>query len=235
MPSIITIHGNNLDYLPDMEDNSYDLLLDDPQYGIKESAHRNISRSKLAKTKLYRKEIWDQEIPPQEYFDHAFRVSKHQIIFGINYFLGRRNIPFSSGRIIWDKVNGESNFSDCEIAYSSFHHSTRMFRFMWNGMLQGKSCSEGHLMQGNKGFNQKRIHPTEKPVELYKWILLKYAKKGYRILEAHAGSFSLALAVEYFNKHHDMELHLTSIEKDQVYYNDGTKRLKEKQQQAVLI
>jgi site-specific DNA-methyltransferase (adenine-specific) len=174
-------------------DKFFDLLIADPQYGIKESAHRNISRTKLAKTKMYRKEFWDFDIPSQEDFDEMFRISKNQIIFGINYFLGKRDIPFSSGRIIWDKCNEGTNFSDCEIAYCSFHHSTRLFRFLWNGMLQG-TAGDGAKMQGNKKLNQKRIHPTEKPIPIYSWILRKYAKPGDKIVDTHLGSGSSQIA-----------------------------------------
>jgi site-specific DNA-methyltransferase (adenine-specific) len=174
-------------------DKFFDLLIADPPYGIKESAHRNLSHTKLAKTKMYRKEFWDFEIPSQEDFDEMFRISKHQIIFGINYFLGKRDIPFSSGRIIWDKCNGGTNFSDCEIAYCSFHHSTRLFRFMWNGMMQGIP-GNGSVMQGNKKRNQKRIHPTEKPISIYEWILKKYTKFGDKIADTHLGSGSSQIA-----------------------------------------
>jgi site-specific DNA-methyltransferase (adenine-specific) len=174
-------------------DKFFDILIADPQYGIKESAHRNISRTKLAKTKMYRKEFWDFDIPSQEDFDEMFRISKNQIIFGINYFLGKRNIPFSAGRIIWDKCNGGINFSDCEIAYCSFHHSTRLFRFMWNGMMQG-TPGNGSVMQGNKKKNQKRIHPTEKPIAVYEWILKKYAKIGDKIADTYLGSGSSQIA-----------------------------------------
>jgi site-specific DNA-methyltransferase (adenine-specific) len=177
----------------EFSDKFFDILIADPQYGIKESAHRNLSRTKLAKTKMYRKEFWDYDIPTQEDFDEMFRISKNQIIFGINYFLGRVNIPFSSGRIIWDKCNGGTNFSDCEIAYCSFHHSTRLFRFMWNGMLQG-TPGNGSIMQGNKKKNQKRIHPTEKPISIYEWILKKYANQGDKIVDTHLGSGSNQIA-----------------------------------------
>ena len=174
-------------------DKYFDILIADPQYGIKESAHRNLSRTKLAKTKMYRKEFWDFDIPSQEDFDEMFRISKNQIIFGINYFLGKRDIPFSSGRIIWDKCNEGTNFSDCEIAYCSFHHTTRLFRFLWNGMLQG-TPGNGAKMQGNKKFNQKRIHPTEKPIPIYLWILKKYANLGDKIVDTHLGSGSSQIA-----------------------------------------
>ncbi|KGQ40309.1 DNA methylase [Gallibacterium anatis] len=125
-----------------------------------------------------------------DYFEELFRVSKHQIIWGVNYF----NYTFGPGRIIWDKVNGKSSFSDCEIAYCSLHDSVRLFRYMWNGMLQGKSIEEGHVAQGNKRLNEKRIHPTQKTVNLYLWLLQRYAKAGQLILDTHVGSGSSLIA-----------------------------------------
>lgn len=130
------------------------------------------------------------ELPNEEYFNELFRVSEHQIIWGCNYFKWH----FGSGRIIWDKVNGSSSFSDCEIAFCSKHDSVRLFRYMWNGMMQGKSISEGHIMQGNKKLNEKKIHPTQKPIILYKWLLKEYAKEGDNILDTHVGSGSSRLA-----------------------------------------
>jgi site-specific DNA-methyltransferase (adenine-specific) len=117
---------------------------------------------------------------------------KNQIIWGVNYF----DYSFGSGRIVWDKVNGHSSFSDCELAYCSLHDSTRLFRYMWNGMLQGKSISEGHIQQGNKALNEVRIHPTQKPINLYFWLLQNYAKEGDKILDTHVGSASSLIACQ---------------------------------------
>ena len=130
------------------------------------------------------------EVPGEDYFRELFRVSEHQIIWGCNYYKWH----FGPGRIIWDKVNGDSSYSDCEIAYCSKHDSTRLFRYMWNGMMQGKSIAEGHIMQGNKKLNEKKIHPTQKPVNLYKWTLREYANPGDNILDTHTGSGSLRIA-----------------------------------------
>ena len=199
-------------------DKYFDLLLADPPYGIKESAHRNISRSKLAKTRMYRKTVWDLEIPPQEWFDEAIRISKYQIIFGINYFFERKIIPYSAGRIIWDKCNDATNFSDCEIAYCSFHHSTRIFRFMWNGMLQG-TPGDGTKMQSNKKMNQYRIHPTEKPIALYKWILKKYCTPEYKIIDPFGGSMSSVIAAFDFGISE-----MICTEKDPIHYKEAVER-----------
>lgn len=222
----------NMDCVQGMKeyaDNSFDLAIVDPPYGIKESAHRNISRSKLASTTMYRKEFWDFDIPSQEYFDELFRVSKNQIIFGINYFMGRVDIPFSAGRIVWDKRNDGTNFSDCELAYCSFHHSTRIFRFMWNGMMQG-TPGNGTVMQGNKANNQKRIHPTEKPYDLYKWILKNYARPGFNILDTHLGSGSSRIAADQYG-----DVDFTGFEIDKFYFDAQEKRFGEYKQQLVLF
>lgn len=149
---------------------------------------------------------WD--IPGEEYFKELFRISKHQIIWGCNYFRWH----FGPGRIVWDKVNMGSSFSDCELAYCSKHDSVRLLRYMWNGMMQGKSISEGHIMQGNKRLNEKRIHPTQKPVNLYKWTLNEYAKAGDKIFDSHHGSGSLRIACW------DLGFHLTAFENNSIHW-----------------
>lgn len=211
--------GDCLEAMRLMDDNYIDLVITDPPYGIKESAHRNQSRTKLAKTTMFREEFWDHEIPSQEYFDQLFRVSKHQIIWGINYFLEKRDLPVGPGRIIWDKCNLKTNFSDCEIAYCSKHTSTRLFRFMWSGMLQGKSVKEGHIMQGNKKLNEKRYHPTQKPVALYCWLISKYLMPGQLVLDTHTGSGSSLLAYERW------KIPYIAYEIDPHYYKIIKKRL----------
>lgn len=207
----------------------FDLAVVDPPYGIKESAHRNISRTKLCKTKMYKKEFWDYGIPEQEYFDELFRISKNQIIFGINYFIGKVNIPFSAGRIVWDKRNDGTNFSDCELAYCSYHHSTRIFRFMWNGMMQGMP-GNGTVMQGNKANNQKRIHPTEKPYDLYKWIYKTYLPEGGKVIDTHLGSGSNRISADQTGN-----IVFTGFEIDKDYFKAQEKRFKEYKQQLVLF
>lgn len=179
----------NADCLPNMKhypDQYFDLAVVDPPY-FSGPERRSYYGSEISTTKIKRKyypvtDHW--EVPQREYFDELLRISKRYIVFGCNYF----DYVFTPGRIVWDKCNGESTFSDCEIAATNCHDSVRLFRYMWNGMMQGKSMYEGHIMRGNKAQNEKRIHTTQKPLDLYRWIFTKYAKKGDRILDTHVGS-----------------------------------------------
>lgn len=207
-------------------DNYFDLAIVDPPYfsGPEKRKYYGRKVSPIGVKRLYG-ETSEWEVPDKEYFDELFRISKHQIIWGVNYF----DYPFSSGRIIWDKVNGESSFSDCEIAYCSLHDSVRLFRYMWNGMLQGKSISEGHIQQGNKKLNEKRIHPTQKPVNLYRWLIQKYAKEGYKILDTHVGSASSLIAFE------EAGLEYIGFEKDEQIFKSALARLEDFKSQLKLF
>lgn len=197
-------------------DKFFDLAIVDPPYFSGPEKRRYYGRkvSPIGVKRLY-DEVSEWEVPDKSYFDELFRVSKNQIIFGVNYF----DYSFGSGRIVWDKVNGESSFSDCEIAYCSFHDSVRLFRYMWNGMMQGKSISDGHIQQGNKRLNEKRIHPTQKPVNLYRWLIQKYAKEGYKILDTHVGSASSLIAFE------EAGLEYIGFEKDEQIFKSALARL----------
>lgn len=206
-----------------MPDKAFDLAVVDPPYGRKEHGGKCRSGYVLQKngTRLYvsdggyaRKE-WDNSAPHHEYFEELRRVSKHQIIFGCNYFVGEH---FGPGRIVWDKCNGASDQSDCEIAYNSMTDRVDLFRFMWSGMMQGKSVSEGHIMQGNKALNEKRIHPTQKPVALYRWIFQHYAKPGDKILDTHLGSGSSRIAA------YEAGLDFTGYEIDRDYFEKQEER-----------
>lgn len=200
-------------------DKHFDLAIVDPPYfsGPEKRGFYGKKISPIGVQRIYKKtDTW--ELPSKEYFDELFRVSKNQIIWGVNYF---NNYKFGSGRIVWDKVNGKSTFSDCEIAYCSIHDSVRMFRYMWNGMLQGKSIEEGHIAQGNKRLNEKRIHPTQKPVNLYIWLLQKYAKTGQKILDTHVGSGSSLIACE------KLGFNIVGFEISKHYYEQAQSRLSE--------
>ena len=201
------------------EDNYFDLAIVDPPYGIDvgNDARAGLMMKKAAaKRKDYKKKDWDKGVPNQDYFKELFRISKNQIIWGVNYY------PYDflcGGRIYWDKctANGYTN-SDGELAYCSSLNSIKSISIMWNGMLQ-------HDMK-NK---EVRIHPTQKPVKLYEWLLMNYAKKGDKILDTHLGSGSIAIAC------HNLGYDLTACELDAEYYNAAMKRLKQHQQQLTMF
>lgn len=119
---------------------------------------------------------------------------------------------FAPGRIVWDKCKKGTSFSDCELAATDLFNTVRLFRFMWNGMLQGKSVAEGHIMQGNKKLNEQRIHPTQKPVALYDWIFQNYAAPGCRVLDTHLGSGSSRIAA------YEAGVDFIGFEIDPIYY-----------------
>jgi site-specific DNA-methyltransferase (adenine-specific) len=209
---------DNMELMARYEDNYFDLAIVDPPYGIGESSNNNKSRSKLGKSKDYGNKSWDDSAPNISYFLELKRVSKNQIIWGSNHFI--ENIPNanSSCWIVWDKMNGENDFADCELAYCSFKTAVRKISLRWHGMLQ-------HDMK-NK---EVRIHPTQKPVKLYEWLLMNYAKEGDKILDTHLGSGSIAIAC------HNLGFDLTACELDKEYYEAAMKRLKQHQSQQRLF
>lgn len=212
--------------MKEFPDKYFDLAIVDPNYGIGEDGSRNITRSSLVKANSYKAYIGnDKQAPGNEYFKELIRVSKNQIIWGVNYY----DFNLKGGRIVWDKCNGSNDFSDCEIAYCSMHDSVRMFRYMWAGMMQGKSISEGHIQQGNKKLNEVRVHPNQKPVNLYKWLLQQYAKQGDKILSTHVGSASDLIAC------YDMGFESVGFELDEHYYRLASKRLEDHKQQLSLF
>lgn len=207
-------------------DKFFDIAVVDPPYfsGPEKRGYYGRRISPIGVQRSYEpSKAW--EIPREDYFRELERVSKHQIVWGCNYF----DWPFKPGRIIWDKCNQGTDFSDCEIAFSSLHDSVRLYRYMWNGMMQGKSVNEGWIMQGNKAKNEKRIHPTQKPVNLYRWIVQKYIQPGWRLLDTHVGSASSLIAYE------EAHVQYVGFEIDQVRYRDSTKRLREHRAQMTIF
>lgn len=169
--------------MKEFPDKYFDLAIIDPPYGIKEDGKKNARRSKLATTKAYKSYAGgDLQPPDKEYFAELFRVSKNQIIFGANHFISR--IPYDSPCwIVWDKNNGHNDFADCELAWTSFHTAVRKYKYTWHGMIQE-----------NMKNKEYRIHPNQKPVALYEWILNTYAAAGDVILDTHVGSASSLIA-----------------------------------------
>lgn len=227
--SVLEYGYYNMDCMEGMKmfpDKYFSLAIVDPPYfsGPERRKYYGRKVSPIGVKRTYKKlDYWD--VPNEEYFNELFRVSKNQIIWGCNYF----DFHFGPGRIIWDKCNGSSCFSDCEIAYCSLHNSVKLFRFMWNGMMQGKSISEGWVQQGNKKLNEVRIHPTQKPVMLYEWMLQQYAKPNDIILDTHVGSASSLIACHKTG--HDF----VGFEIDEEMYKISKQRLETEQEQLTLF
>jgi site-specific DNA-methyltransferase (adenine-specific) len=202
---------DNMELMSRYPDKYFDLAIVDPPYGIDHAnkagkmAGQQYGNAE-AKKKDYKAKDWDIDIPSLEYFNELKRVSKNYIIWGGNYFA--HLLEPKSGWIFWDKDNGDNNFSDGELAYSSFNYGLRMKKITWNGMIQ--------YDMKNK---EDRFHPTQKPVALYKWILDKYAKEGEKILDTHLGSGSIAIAC------HDYGFDLTACELDKEYFDKAMERL----------
>ena len=181
-------------------DKYFDLAIIDPPYGIGASE----MQMGTGKNKKYKKgKNWDTEPPNKDYFNELFRVSKNQIIFGGNYF----DLPKIKGWIIWDKLlNKEVSFADGEMAWNSFDKVLKIIKYQYSGFL---------------GSDNDRIHPTQKPVKLYKKILHNYAKQGDKILDTHLGSGSSRIAA------YDMSFDFTGYELDKEYFDAQEKRFKD--------
>ena len=189
-----------MEYLSTCEDNAFELAIVDPPYGAVELMH-----SGSGKRELSNEMRWDQR-PQQAYFDEVRRVAQHQIVWGANYFIN--NLPRSSRWVCWDKGKLH-NFPEFELAWMSFDKPSRMFRY--------------HRVDAYINDIDIKIHPTQKPVKLYEWLLINYAKKGDRILDTHLGSGSIALAC------HNLNYNLVGCELDEDYYKAACKRLKQHQ------
>ncbi len=212
----------NMDCMEGMKqypDKFFDLAVVDPPYfsGPEKRGFYGSAVSATGVPRVMYPMVNSWEIPSAAYFAELERISKKYIIWGCNYF----DYHFAPGRIVWDKCNGESSFSDCEIATTNCHDSVRLIRYMWNGMMQGKSISEGHVMQGNKSLNEKRIHPTQKPVNLYRWIFREYAKVGDKIIDTHLGSGSSRIAAFEFG------LDFVGLEIEKVFFERQEERFAE--------
>jgi site-specific DNA-methyltransferase (adenine-specific) len=206
----ITItNEDNMDMMSRYPDKYFELAIVDPPYGIGEDGAKK--RTKPSRPNSYNRKPkytaknWDNSAPSKYYFIELLRVCKNVIIWGANHFI--ENIPNqnSSCWIVWDKKNEGSDFADCELAWSNMKTTVRKYTVhKFEGTRGGKDC----------------IHPTQKPVKLYKWILDKYAKEGDKILDTHLGSGSIAIAC------HDYGFELTACELDKEYYEASIKRIK---------
>jgi site-specific DNA-methyltransferase (adenine-specific) len=223
MEGINLIHGDSLQALKGYADNHFDVAIVDPPYGIgvNKGGHSLAGNGDFkggnfkVKATKYAGGEWDNERPTNEYFIELLRVSKNVIIWGGNYFADL--LPASSCWIVWDKDNGTSYQADCELAYTSLDTAVRKYSFRWWGLLQE-----------NMKDKEKRIHPTQKPVQLYKWLLENYTNENDLILDTHLGSGSIAIACHY------MKRNLIGYEIDKEYYDAACKRFKEQTSQQAL-
>jgi site-specific DNA-methyltransferase (adenine-specific) len=212
---MITItNEDNMELMKRYEDNYFDLAIVDPPYGIDIDKRQDSLAGKQignngGKYKKYHKTDWDSNVPTNEYFNELKRVSKEQIIWGGNYFF---NVNLT-GVIIWNKgANGI--FKEGEMAKTSINTFA----------IHCISRADAYINKCDS-----KIHPTQKPTQLYEWLLMNYAKKGNKILDTHLGSGSIALAC------HNLGYNLTACELDPTYYNNALKRLKNHQNQLTMF
>jgi len=218
LDKMLITNEDNMELMARYEDNHFDLAIVDPPYGIGAS-EMNMG---TGKKKWKKGKRWDKNIPKKEYFEELKRVSINQIIWGVNYFEGNK---LEGGRIIWNKLGKNigrrkpaPSFSECEIAFTSFHKTIKMYSYTYIGNVQG---NDYQILWSNTN----KIHPTQKPVKLYEWLLMNYAKEGDKILDTHLGSGSIALAC------HNLGFDLTACELDTEYFNKAIERIEQHKSQ----
>jgi len=194
------------------DDNQFDLAIVDPPYGInadkKNSIKKMQSKKSAGLSKDYGNQDWDSAVPNDDYFVELKRVSKKQIVWGANFF------NLQGGMLYWHKQVTMPTYSQGELAWLSWLNKVDYVNIAWHGMIQ--------YDMSNK---EIRIHPTQKPIKLYEWLLINYAKEGDKILDTHLGSGSIAIAC------HNLGYDLEGYELDKDYYEAATKRLKQHQSQ----
>lgn len=207
---------DNMQLMARYPDNYFDLAIVDPPYGIdadvKNSTDKMQTKKSATKSKKYGSQLWDSDIPTDEYFDELKRVSKKQIIWGANYF------GLVGGMIYWHKNVTMPTYSTGELAWVSWLNKLDFVNISWHGMIQQDMVNK-----------ETRIHPTQKPVALYKWLLDKYAKQGDKILDTHLGSGSIAIAC------HDYGFDLTACELDKEYFDKAMQRINNHTSQTKLF
>tara|TARA_R100000149_G_C5877509_1_gene141495 strand:- start:1728 stop:2351 length:624 start_codon:yes stop_codon:yes gene_type:complete len=200
-----------MDLMARYEDNYFDLAIVDPPYGLGIDGQKENKKGKQSDRKYHKQKQWDNKIPDKKYFNELERVSKNQIIWGANYFV-KHLTKGTKGWVVWFKGQTGLTMSDCELAYSSFNCATRVVNINRVDLLK-----------------QNTIHPTEKPIRLYQWLLENYAKENDKILDTHLGSGSIAIAC------HNLGYEITGCELDKEYYEAAMKRIEQHKQQQRLF
>lgn len=197
---------DNMEAMAKMPDKAYDLAIIDPPYGLVRFSNKVELSNRICKTAKIN--TWDIK-PTQEYFAELFRVSQYQIIWGSNNF----QLPSSEYFIVWDKMQTVNNFASAELAYTNIRTPAKVFRYAIHKEIATRI----------------KIHPTQKPIKLYEWLLRNYAKEGDKILDTHLGSGSIAIAC------HNMGFDLDAYELDKDYYEAAVKRLNDHKAQGTLF
>jgi site-specific DNA-methyltransferase (adenine-specific) len=199
-----------MEYMKTLPNNSFDLAIVDPPYGI-DAANMTMGKGSANDLGVHKKKNWDKAIPQKEYFDELFRISKNQIIWGGNYFLDY--LGNTRCVLIWDKLDYNSDFAAFEMAWTSFD----------------KNCKTFQRARSAQGDATGKIHPTQKPIKLYEWLLTNYAKQGDKILDTHLGSGSHAIACN------NLDFELVGCELDKDYFEAACKRIKDEASQERLF
>jgi len=212
---------DNMEFMATISDNYYELAIVDPPYGIgsgvqKQSVSKRKGRQNgFVSSGTLQSKNWDSHIPKPEYFKELFRISKNQIIWGGNYF----PLPLTNSWIIWNKLQSLETRSDGEMAWSSFKKTLKIVPLLQDGFKRGQNVGYNQPIIYNKPYSGKQtIHPTQKPIALYKWLLQKYAQKGDKIFDSHVGSGSSRIAC------YDLGYDFTGCEIDKDYWEAQEKR-----------
>lgn len=207
MQNIVITNEDNLILMSRYPDNYFDLAIVDPPYGLGMGTVSIPSEKNTNTQQKFYKDLkskrWDENTPNKEYFDELKRVSKNQIVWGGNYMA--EHLGNTKCIIIWDKMTYIPTMSQFEFAFCSFNKHPKMVKV--------------------NSTDIDRMHPTQKPIKLYEWILNKFAKQGDQILDTHLGSGSIVIAIDNMNKIKKMNLTLTACEIDKQYYDKAIKRI----------
>jgi len=226
--------GDCLEIMKSIPDKSIDLVLTDPPYGIgRANNNKTIGKNKSRKNSLtirtdYKNNIWDNSTPDKIYFDEIIRISKHQIIWGANYFIDK--MPYNSKCwLIWDKVDTIPTYSDGEMAWTNFDKPLKIIPLIHSGFKRGQKIGKDSKIIYNIPFSGAMdIHPTQKPIKLFEWILHNYSNEGDTVLDPFAGSFTTAIACLKSKRNY------ICIEKEPKYFELGKKRIERHLSQQTL-
>jgi site-specific DNA-methyltransferase (adenine-specific) len=208
-----------LNVLLQLPDKSIDVIVTDPPYGLGEWVGRKKGRSRIAIAREWGRQDWDDKIPDPVYFEEMFRVSKNQVIFGGNHFV--EHLKNSPCWLVWDK-HTTGNFADCELAWTSFDTTVRKIDYMWNGMFQGSAG-------GNMKLNEKRLHPTQKPLPVMEWIIANYTQPGDLIADIFMGSGTTGVACANFGRS------FIGVEKEKHFFQIAEQRIQSASEQLQFI